>query len=506
MAETVEKKNGDETGVGAIVTMLLPNIVGLAFGRAGLIVTSYGSYKHTDEGILTDGPMIVALLVMLVFFALLTATKRVLSKTWVNRIARACMVAEVASIFVIGCVYLANEDGSPAHFALNAFCTFVSSGSMFYWLRRMRGTETATAVVFVFSALVLSEVELYLTAQLSTEVGVFLASALAALQLPCMRLARGRTPHLDADELSRNRAFIGFDKEILKGRQSLIAMAIGIGLISIVDGFLRGYPDGSAIPFSPATRLAYGVLAVAVSIGIIAAAVHHVQRITSVGMFVAIELLACAALVCYAAFPDALEIGAVPTTTLNALLVGFVWYIIVAFMSYGWRDPYYYAMAGWFVAFGARACTRTLFLVISPLTENQPLAIAVTFACVVLSTQTTLLMFLQIEWRGDRQREEQGDTAPTIVRIMGLDEGKSLASMRQDAMRHSVEILGRQFLLSEREVDVLTLYALGFTQKKVAEELFITQSTAHAHIKRIYAKTGMHSRQEILDYIEEHAS
>ena len=53
---------------------------------------------------------------------------------------------------------------------------------------------------------------------------------------------------------------------------------------------------------------------------------------------------------------------------------------------------------------------------------------------------------------------------------------------------------------------MLALYALGFTQKRVAEELFITQSTAHAHIKRIYAKTGMHSRQEIIDYINEFAS
>ena len=36
--------------------------------------------------------------------------------------------------------------------------------------------------------------------------------------------------------------------------------------------------------------------------------------------------------------------------------------------------------------------------------------------------------------------------------------------------------------------------------------MFITQGTAHAHIKRIYAKTGLHSRQEILDYLEQYAS
>lgn len=89
---------------------------------------------------------------------------------------------------------------------------------------------------------------------------------------------------------------------------------------------------------------------------------------------------------------------------------------------------------------------------------------------------------------------------------MGLDSHDNLEDMRQNAMRHSAEIMGEQFMLSEREVDVLALYATGLTQKKVAEELFITPSTAHAHIKRIYAKTGMHSRQDILDYIKEYAS
>ena len=70
-----------------------------------------------------------------------------------------------------------------------------------------------------------------------------------------------------------------------------------------------------------------------------------------------------------------------------------------------------------------------------------------------------------------------------------------------DSVRGRVRAMGEQFLLSDREVDVLALYAMGYTQKKVAEELFITPATAHSHIKRIYAKCGMHSRQEILEYL-----
>ena len=43
-------------------------------------------------------------------------------------------------------------------------------------------------------------------------------------------------------------------------------------------------------------------------------------------------------------------------------------------------------------------------------------------------------------------------------------------------MKHNAEEMGKQFLLSDREIEVMALYALGYTQKRVAEELFITQA------------------------------
>jgi DNA-binding NarL/FixJ family response regulator len=45
---------------------------------------------------------------------------------------------------------------------------------------------------------------------------------------------------------------------------------------------------------------------------------------------------------------------------------------------------------------------------------------------------------------------------------------------------------------------------MGHKQKKVAEALYISPGTVHAHIKRIYRKTGFHSRQDVLDYIKQY--
>lgn len=53
--------------------------------------------------------------------------------------------------------------------------------------------------------------------------------------------------------------------------------------------------------------------------------------------------------------------------------------------------------------------------------------------------------------------------------------------------------------LSKREAEVLPLALRGRTSERIAGELFIAKSTADTHLRRIYAKTGVHSRQELID-------
>lgn len=488
---------------------LAPSILGLAFGRAGIITSTYSSYRLTDNGIFTDGSMIVSLVVMLVPFFIITATKAVLPKTWVNRIARVCIVIEALCLLALGMVDASGNTGFGLHFALSVASTLSASGAMFYWLRRLRGTGTVITVTFVFLALGASEIELLACAFLPPLAGSLLAGALVLVQLPCMRWARGKVLPSTREQLMAAKAFPGFNETTLKSRLLLVAMAVSIGLLAIVTGFLRGYPDGNPIPLSPACRIGYAVLVIAMCLVTIALACGRGQRIMPASFFVILEFIACLAIFCYALFPDALDIGGAFTTTLNALMVGLAWYIIVAFMSYGWRDPYYYAFAGWFVWLGARSAVRTATIVAPlPFEGGNPALMLVIAGCLVtLSAQATFGMFLFIEQKTVAELEAEAKREPNaVMRIMGLDKEKAPSDARERSVRESAAIMGKQFLLSEREVEVLALYAQGFTQKKVAEQLFIAQSTAHEHIKRIYAKTGLHSRQEIIDYIAQYAS
>lgn len=562
---------------------LIPSILGLCFARAGLIVAGYGSYTHTDEGIFTDGSMLVALSFMAVIMLVIGTRKIRLKKRTTNRIMRTCIVLEAACVLILPLAHVAGAFSPNVHFWLCVAVTFFGSFAIFYWLRRARGCGSTTAVLYVFSALAISEVEIYVCSLIGAY-GFYAAGALALLQFPCMLSARKNKLANDIESFTPNDDFFGFATTLLSSKRFLTATASSIGVLSIVDGFLRGYPNGVPIAFQPATRVAYGLLTIAICIIVISMMMRKRKSVMTVGMFILLELFACAALVLYAAFPDMPDIGAVFTTTLNALLVAFTWYIIIAFMSFGWRDPYYYALGGWTVWLGCRAIARVTLINVQSLSANDLLINAIMGTCVVISTQVALGQFLKVsqmeaderhdlhvrrmerlekqlsraqanvealtilkdnaggysecsactnaapvgaggasplqcvgvmpiesvdqDEAADERRNAQPDSkhGMRLVRLMGLDEGDSIADIRKATMRDNAEQMGKQFLLSDREVEVLALYALGWTQKRVAEELYISPSTAHAHIKRIYAKTGLHSRQEILDFMDQYTS
>jgi LuxR family maltose regulon positive regulatory protein len=50
--------------------------------------------------------------------------------------------------------------------------------------------------------------------------------------------------------------------------------------------------------------------------------------------------------------------------------------------------------------------------------------------------------------------------------------------------------------LSERELEILRLIAIGFPNAKIAQQLYLTKNTVRAHASHIFGKLGVHSRTE----------
>ncbi|MBO6518101.1 MAG: response regulator transcription factor [Bacteroidia bacterium] len=65
------------------------------------------------------------------------------------------------------------------------------------------------------------------------------------------------------------------------------------------------------------------------------------------------------------------------------------------------------------------------------------------------------------------------------------------------------EVEGNAVLLSEREIEIVRMIALGLTTKQVAEELFISPHTVQTHRKNINFKLNVHNPAELTSFAKD---
>lgn len=70
-----------------------------------------------------------------------------------------------------------------------------------------------------------------------------------------------------------------------------------------------------------------------------------------------------------------------------------------------------------------------------------------------------------------------------------------------DAIAAGAAVVADRYRLTPREAEVLLLLGRGRSVPFIRDELLISRQTAAVHVKHIYTKTGMHSKQELIDLI-----
>ena len=75
------------------------------------------------------------------------------------------------------------------------------------------------------------------------------------------------------------------------------------------------------------------------------------------------------------------------------------------------------------------------------------------------------------------------------------------AATRRPADERAARVaqVARSHDLTPRETEVLDLLAQGRSVPYIRDALVISRNTASTHVKHVYAKLGVHSRQELLD-------
>ena len=87
------------------------------------------------------------------------------------------------------------------------------------------------------------------------------------------------------------------------------------------------------------------------------------------------------------------------------------------------------------------------------------------------------------------------DTARSEAQPANLPDAGNVTESKTDAFC-------REYGLSQRERDVFELLAKGYTSPRIQQELYIAAGTVNYHSRNIYAKLGVHSKQELISLFE----
>lgn len=71
-----------------------------------------------------------------------------------------------------------------------------------------------------------------------------------------------------------------------------------------------------------------------------------------------------------------------------------------------------------------------------------------------------------------------------------------------DLIGQRCEKLAQEYGLTRRECEILGLLVRGRSKAHIAEAFIISENTVRGHVKHIYAKLGIHNKQELLDLFE----
>ena len=101
------------------------------------------------------------------------------------------------------------------------------------------------------------------------------------------------------------------------------------------------------------------------------------------------------------------------------------------------------------------------------------------------------------------EMQAEPDVAAVLPRPVANSSGELSANMAEGVSAEAItDAICKEYGLSQRERDVFVLLARGYTSTRIQKELYIAAGTVNYHSRNIYAKLGVHSKQELIALFE----
>jgi DNA-binding CsgD family transcriptional regulator len=161
-----------------------------------------------------------------------------------------------------------------------------------------------------------------------------------------------------------------------------------------------------------------------------------------------------------------------------ALINIFIW-TLLGELSYLYGYPYRFFGFGLFANI-ASTFTGGMIGSYLLLHGDSPRIFTAMFAAVAV-----FLTFIIIPWLNERVMKNSQGTKPLWL----ADDEKLL------------ENLSREAVLTPKETEIIELLLKGFSNRKIAGQLFISENTLKTHLRNIYRKFGVKQKRELLSQV-----
>lgn len=92
-------------------------------------------------------------------------------------------------------------------------------------------------------------------------------------------------------------------------------------------------------------------------------------------------------------------------------------------------------------------------------------------------------------------------TERAVLAINDIGKPKEAEGARM-RFQDKMDALANAHGLTKREAEVLKLFVRGRSGARIAEDLYISSGTVSTHLRNVYRKLGVHSRQELIDLLD----
>lgn len=148
-------------------------------------------------------------------------------------------------------------------------------------------------------------------------------------------------------------------------------------------------------------------------------------------------------------------------------------------------------------------------LLLGALSADYGLSLLTLLAFATIYPLVTVLMIAVRKSRGSSDRNQSMHIAEAVT-MKSVDASEARAEHASEldpaesetSIEQRLAVIAEEVVLTKREREIMAFLARGRSARYIAEALVISENTVWSHIKRVYSKTGVTCKQELIDLVE----